>query len=163
MQTGEQHSRIGHSCHTDSDWTAVGHLHHGFLYLDEQLRNMACPWWKLTIICFWCFFWIKIIMRKIWRTAQCSNKNFLLNITREHGWFYSCKAKKWPFLSQKGIIIILKLDWNLIGLFFYQWYHLNMSGEQNRLKFDSIGPSSPEEEVWPVRVVLRSFTTFNIE
>ena len=41
------------------------------------------------------------------------------------------------------------MDWNLIGLFFFinESMDVNMSGEQNKLKFDSICPSSPEEEV----------------
>ena len=39
-----------------ADPGGVQQVHHGFLYLDEQLLNMTCLWWKFTIICFWCFF-----------------------------------------------------------------------------------------------------------
>ena len=43
---------------------------HGSLYLDEQLLNMNCLWWKFTIICFWCFFPMKIVKRRVWCTVS---------------------------------------------------------------------------------------------
>ena len=38
-----------------------------------------------------------------------------------------------------------------------------MTWEQNKPKFDSICLSFQEEKVWPVRAVLRNFTTLNLE
>ena len=54
-------------------------LTHGFLYLDEQLLNMTCLWWKFTMICFLCFFPMKIVKRHLWCTVSVVRNVFLRN------------------------------------------------------------------------------------